>query len=347
MKRFITISLLALLLGVSCKKEGPVFEYDDPHAEADFSVPGLTLDNFPFIDCSTSTSPLRDMVMYKLLDIPYYWGLNFISGAEYQLYYDLPAGMVTGSPEHVAYTDRLRELRQHNGSHDAYVNLIDGRTDVIIDSRDISRNELDYSRQKGVPVEPKPLALDALVFIVHPSNRVKSLSQQQIRDIYTGRITNWKQVGGADHEIHPYMRDADSGSQEKMETIVMRGEPMVDMPEMVGSAMVSPYFSIENDEWGIGYTPYYYCERMIGNLRQVKVLAVDGVYPSPGSILGGALGHKRDAYPYYTHIYAAVRQDEPQSSVGRQLYRWLSTPTAKDIVDESGYISLRTHALAK
>ena len=59
MKRFITISLLALLLGVSCKKEGPVFEYDDPHAEADFSVPGLTLDNFPFVDCSTSTSPLR------------------------------------------------------------------------------------------------------------------------------------------------------------------------------------------------------------------------------------------------------------------------------------------------
>ena len=324
MKRFITISLLALLLGVSCKKEGPVFEYDDPHAEADFSVPGLTLDNFPFVDCSTSTSPLRDMVMYKLLDISYYWGQNLISGAEYQLYYDLPAGMVTGSPEHVAYTDRLRELRQHNGSHDAYVNLIDGRTDVIIDSRDISRNEQDYSQQKGVPVETKPLALDALVFIVHPSNRVKSLSQQQIRDIYTGRITNWKQVGGADHEIHPYMRDADSGSQEKMETI-----------------------SIEADEWGIGYTPYYYCERMIGNLRQVKVLAVDGVYPSPGSILGGALGNRRNAYPYYTHIYAAVRQDEPQSSVGRQLYRWLSTPTAKDIVDESGYISLRTHALAK
>ena len=346
MNRSFLYLLIAAFAACSCTKSGNQFLFADPDEVKDFRIEGLTMDNFPFVDSSTSTSPLRDIVMFNLLDIPYYWGLNFISGAEYQLHYDLTEGMEIGSPEHVAYTDRIHELRQYNGSHDAYVNLIDGVTDVIIDSRDISRNEVAYAEEKGVTYQTKPLAWDALVFIVNPQNRVKSLTQEQIRGIYAGRITNWKQVGGADHEIHPYMRNADSGSQEKMETLVMRGEPMVERPEMIGGGMMSPYFSIEADEWGIGYTPYYYCERMVGDLRRVKVLAVDKVYPSAYSILGGVNGAK-DGYPYVTSIYAAIRRDPAPGPLAERLYDWLSTPAAKDLVDESGYISRRSHVLGE
>ena len=316
--------------------------YDDPNAVDDFAIEGLTVDNFPFIDCSTSTSPLRDMVMFKMLGLSYYWGINFISGSEYRLYYDFPEGMVMQSPEHIAFVDRMHPLRRSNGSHGAYVGLIDGDTDVIIDSRDISRNEQVEAREKGVSVTTKPLAWDALVFIVNPVNRIKSLTVDQIRKIYSGEITNWKQVGGIDHEIHAYVRDPDSGSQEKMETLVMKGLPMAIKPEMIGGGMMSPYFSIEEDEWGIGYTPYYYCERMVGDLRRVKVLAVGGVYPTPATILKGVDG-RTGGYPFYSSIYAAIRSDEPQDSFAGQIYRWLSTPAAKDIVDESGYISLRAH----
>ena len=152
-------------------------------------------------------------------------------------------------------------------------------------------------------------------------------------------------VGGTAHDISPYMRNANSGSQEKMEEMVMKGTPMLDLPEMIGSAMLSPYESIERDTWGIGYTPYYYCERMVGDLRRVKVLAVDGVYPNAGTILNGAAGRRNDAYPYVSNIYAAIRKDEPADSYARQIYDWLSTPRAKDIVDESGYISMRSHKI--
>ena len=342
MPKYHSLLFLVLLAIAACK--GPShFEFEDPNAVDDFVIDGLSLDTFPFIDCSTSTSPLRDMVMYTLLDIPYTWGLDILSGSQYAIWYQLPEGMVHGSDEHLAFTDKLNyDLRRSSGSHGAFVNLIDGVSGVIIDSRDISRNESQYAQEKGVTVKTKPLAWDALVFIVHPSNKVKSLTQEQIRMIYTGKITNLKQVGVEDHEIHPYTRKTDSGSQEKMESLVMGGRPMISLPEMQGYTMLSPYFSIESDEWGIGYTPYFFCERMVGDLRSVSVLAVDGVFPTPESILNGVQGNP-DSYPYYSNIYAAIRADQPEDSFASQIYRWLSTPNAKDIVDKSGYISLRNH----
>ena len=342
MKTSRVVLILMLLFATACNK-GHEFDFVDPDAVDDFTIDGLSLETFPFIDCSTSTSPLRDMVMYTLLDIPYTWGLEIVSGSQYSVWFQLPEGMVSGSPEHIAFTQKLNfELRRSSGSHGAYVNLIDGESGVIIDSRDISRNEAQYAREKGVTVNTKPLAWDALVFIVHPNNKVKSLTQEQIRKIYTGKITNWKQVGGEDHEIHPYTRDPDSGSQEKMETLVMGGQEMISLPEMIGTTMMSPYFSIEADEWGIGYTPYYFCERMVADLRSVSVLAVDKVFPTPETILNGVQG-KKNAYPFFSNIYAAVRADEPADSYPSQIYRWLSTPAAKDIVDKSGYISIRNH----
>lgn len=342
MHKLLGLSLLALLC-LSCGKNEIEIDKEipqDPYAVTDFQIESLTLDNFPFIDCSTSTRPLRDMVMYELLEIPYSWGLDYISGAQYKVSFGFPEGMVMGSDEHKEYTNILHtRLLPSSGSHGAYVNLIEGKTGVIIDSRDISRNELQYAQEQGAVIETKPVAWDALVFIVNPKNKVKSLTLDQIRKIYTGKITNWKQVGGDNHEIHPYMRDTDSGSQEKMETLVMGGQQMKDWPEMILSSMTSPFFSVEQDEWGIAYTPYYYCTKMVGDLIHVKVLSVDGVQPNPVTILRGAAGNTRNAYPFYSSIYAAVRADEPQDTYPRLIYRWLSTPKGKTIINESGYIA--------
>ena len=335
-QRYFCLGLVLLLVWTCSEKWNGV----DPNAVEDFEIKGLTLDNFPFMDCSTSTGPLRDMVMYNLLGIPYGWGMNVVTGSQYEIFFHLPEGMETGSDEHKAFAAKIRKLRQASGSHEAYVNLIDGATGVIIDSRDISRNERNYAEEKHVMIETKPLAWDALVFVVHPGNKVKSLTQDQIRKIYTGEITNWKMVGGDDLEIHAYTRNVDSGSQEKMETLVMAGLKMIDNPVYMGGAMLSPYLSIEMDPCGIGYTPYYFCESMVRDLHDVRVIAVDGAYPTTETIMKAVNGEK-GAYPYFSKIYAAVRADEPDNSLSRQIYKWLSTPKAKDIIDESGYISMR------
>ena len=107
-----------------------------------------------------------------------------------------------------------------------------------------------------------------------------------MRKIYTGEIRNWKEVGGVDHAITPYIRNADSGSQEKMETLVMQGLTMIDrtdenyMYEIIGSQMISPYAPLEIDEYGIGYTPFFYCTAMVRDLMRVDMLSIDGVAPT-------------------------------------------------------------------
>lgn len=187
---------------------------DKPEEPYDVTVPieKFSIDSFPFIDCSTSTMPLRNMVMLHLMDIPYRWGYDVVSGSQYSITWALPEDVAEGSAEHKALASALNpKMILCNGSHDAYVNLIDSVTDLIIDSRNISRNELEYSASRNVNIITRPLAWDAMVFIVHPSNRVKSLTVEQIQKIYTGEITNWKQVGGDDKVIHPYTRDPDSG----------------------------------------------------------------------------------------------------------------------------------------
>ena len=100
----------------------------------------------------------------------------------------------------------------------------------------------------------KPIALDALVFIVNPENPVRALTTEQIQNIYTGKITRWSDIGKKEADIHPYIRNPNSGSQEKMETLVMKGLTMKKWPEMMGGSMLSPFYSILSDADGIGYT---------------------------------------------------------------------------------------------
>jgi phosphate transport system substrate-binding protein len=296
----------------------------------DKTVFGIFLAEWPKTDCSTSTRPVRDLVAYKLLGVPYKWEVDWLSGTSYIIMPDF-------------WTESSFSLDDYNaknlcsGTHGAYTNLIEGKTDVIIASRDISRNEKVTAESLGVELETAPLAIDALVFIVNPKNPVKNLTTDQVRKIYTGEITNWKEVGGVDHAITPYIRDADSGSQEKMETLVMNGLTMIDgtyMPEIIGSQMISPYAQIEYDEYGIGYTPFFYCTAMVRDLMKVNMLSIDGVPPSKESLRG-------NRYPFVSSIYAAVRKSENHESMAYKLYQFLFTEKGADMIDESGYIAIR------
>ena len=294
-------------------------------------IPKVDLKDWPLTDCSTSTRPVRDLVAYRLLGVPYKWEEDWLSGTTYIIQPDF-----TKTESSFSYKDYLSK-NFCSGTHGAYENLIESKTDVIIASRDISRNEQELARNSGVEIETEPLAIDALVFIVNPTNPVKNLSSDQVRKIYTGEITNWKEAGGVDHAITPYIRNADSGSQEKMETLVMNGLTMIDgtyMPEIIGSQMASPYLQIEIDEYGIGYTPFFYCTAMVRDLLKVNMLSIDGVAPSKKSL-------SENTYPFVSSIYAAVRKTEDHESMAYKLFQFLFTKQGADMVDESGYISIR------
>ena len=303
---------------------------DNPEGD----LKGIKLEDWPRTDCSTSTKPARDLVAYKLLGVPYKWEEDWLSGRVYVINPDLYSEKAPFS---------LNDYQRKNlcsGTHDAYMNLLEGKTDVIIASRDISRNEKISSEELGVELETAPLAIDALVFIVNPKNPVKNLTADQVRKIYTGEITNWKEVGGVDHTITPYIRNADSGSQEKMETLVMDGLKMIEgtegtyMYEIIGSQMASPYLQLEVDEYGIGYTPFFYCTAMVRDLMRVDMLSIDGVMPSKETL-------RNNKYPFVSSIYAGVRKTEDHDSMAYKLYQFLFTKKGADMIDESGYIAIR------
>jgi phosphate transport system substrate-binding protein len=317
------LSCTALLVATLCGCGGK----DIPEVD----LKDVKLEEWPLTDCSTSTRPVRDIVAYKLLGVPYKWELDWMGSSTYIIQPDFYGGKSSFS-----YNDYLAK-NLCSGTHEAYMNLIEGKTDVIIASRDISRNEKASAEALGVKLETAPLAIDALVFIVNPKNPVKNLSADQVRKIYTGEITNWKEVGGVDHAITPYIRNADSGSQEKMETLVMNGLTMIDgtyMPEIIGSQMASPYMQLEYDEYGIGYTPFFYCTAMVRDLMKVNMLSIDGVAPGKESL-------RANKYPFVSSIYAAVRKTESHESMAYKLFQFLFTKKGADMIDESGYIAIR------
>ena len=326
-KALFSLVVLSIVLG-SCTQDDDTRTQDDDTSTLGFE--DVTWEEWPNTDCSTSTSPLRDILAYKLLGIPYYWYINPINGGTYKIYAYLNPKELSG------YHLDFRSKNQCNGTHGAYMNLLKGETDLIIASRDISRNEKDSAAALGVELITTPLATDALVFIVNPKNPVNNLTTEQLQKIYTGEITNWKEVGGVDHAITPFIRDADSGSQEKMETMVMKGLTMLDESSawvMKGSSMFSPYSCIAHDEYAIGYSPYFYCTSMVRDLIEVKLISIDGIKPNKKTLKG-------NSYPFTSYIYAAVRKSEPHESMAYRLFQFLFTKEGAKIVNESGYIDI-------
>ena len=219
------------------------------------------------------------------------------------------------------------------------MNLLDGKVELIIASRDISRDEQKYADSKNIKLITRPVGKDGFIFIVNKNNPVNSLSIKQIQDIYTGKIENWKDVGGNDATINPYVRNANSGSQEKMETMVMKGLTIIGKPGMETGTMAGPFYEIRKDVNGIAYTPFYYYNIMTRGQDYAKAIGIDGVHPNKESINNGT-------YPYVSEIFAAIRADTQRDSYAYKLFEFLTQNRARSVVEESGYVPLSSTANA-
>ena len=128
------------------------------------------------------------------------------------------------------------------------------------------------------------IGLDGFVFLVNKENKVDSLTLEQIQKIYTGEITNWSNVGGENEEIVAYQREANSGSQNLMEKMVMQGLKMKE-PEntnlMIGSmsGLIDGIASYSNSKNSIGYSIYLYAKEQYVK-DNVKFLTLSFCYSS-------------------------------------------------------------------
>ncbi len=285
-------------------------------------IEGLTLNNYPKIDGSTSTAPLNRIIACKLLGINYTWVNHYSNLKEVQ-----PKLNQTNSA-------KFNEQIKSSQTHQSIIHLIDKETDLILSARTMSPDEKAYADAAGVTLIEIPIALDAFVFIVNPENEIKSLTTQQVQDIYTGKLTNWKEVGGRDAEINAYVRNANSGSQELMETLVMKDLDISQFPEspfeLMAFSMTGAFEVVDGNKDAICYTVYYYKEHII-TYTPVRSIAIDGVTPNKTSIAN-------KSYPYVAEVYAVIRSDLDRSSMAYQIYSWLQTAAGKQTIQKSGYI---------
>ena len=215
----------------------------------------------------------------------------------------------------------------------AWLALQQGMADILIvyEASQTIQQELAGEYDKFLKT---PIGLDALVFLANEGNPVESLTRQQIVDIYSGKTTNWKDVGGKDQQIVAFQRDENSGSQTLMKKLAMGGTPMMDAPaelrpsEMAG--LITDLAIYNNSANALGYSVYYYVKNMY-QAPGVKLLAVDGVAPTNDTIASGQ-------YAYCNPFYAVIRADEPADSPAHKLYDWLTGAEGAAAVEAVGYV---------
>ena len=321
MKKTTVIIVIATLFvsfcSTSCNKE-------DVYKPGPALIEGLTLENFPVMDGSTSTYPLTNLAAARLLGYDGGWVKKTT------LISDI---IETNLPD-----DFVKQKLLLSQTHGSFVNLIDGGADLILSARRMSNDEKDYADKAGVKLIETPIALDALVFIKHADVNVKSLTHQQLEDIYTIRIKNWNEVGGKDLPIVPFVRNKNSGSQELMESLVMT-EPIPDgfyqdrvQDFQIIISMAPMITSVGCYDGGLGYAVYYYLTTMgAGAMKNINLIEVEGIFPHKETIADRS-------YPFTSEVYAIIRSDLDQSSMAYKVYEFMQTSIGKQIIEESGYV---------
>lgn len=178
---------------------------------------------------------------------------------------------------------RYRVFVQGGGSSVGIEAAGTGAAQIGMTSRELKGEELKSS------LRVIPVAYDAIAVIVNPSNKIKNISEDQLREIYTGKIKNWKDLGGADMEIVLVNRDEASGTREAF------GKKILGKAEFTKDAVIQPGNGqvrsiISSAKASIGYLSLGYVD------KSVKVVAVDNVIPTIGNV-------RKGVYPLHRKLY--------------------------------------------
>ena len=264
----------------------------------------MTVDTYPVVDGSTATLPLSEAVFMA----------------------------ATGESDDVA-----AEQVVHTKTTNSYHRLYDKEVDLLIVYEPA---ESIVERMKTEPLCIKPIGLDALVFLANTANPLSSLTMEQLVDIYSGKITNWAEVGGLEKELLAFQRPIGSGSQTLMQKLVMGDVAMADGDNVFRYSTMSDILegmlSYNNEDNTLGYSVFYYANNMYFE-KDLKLMGVDGVVPSTQTIYDGS-------YKLTNAFYAVIRTDEPADSNARKIFDWLTGDAGQQLVLDLGYVPVQMPA---
>lgn len=213
-----------------------------------------------------------------------------------------------------------------SGSGNGAKALLNAACDVATMSRAMKNSEIASAKDAGIMVIEHVVALDGLAVVVNPANPVQGLTIKQIADIYTGKITNWKELGGPDEPIVVISRDTNSGTYETFDTLVLAQSKIVGSAEYMGSNGAIRE-RVMSTPAAIGYVG-------IGFIEGVKALEVNGVVPTPETVVD-------KTYPVARNLYMYTN-GRPKD--GTPLYDFVhlcETEAGKQIVKDVGFVPIQ------
>lgn len=214
----------------------------------------------------------------------------------------------------------------------AYEKLINGDVDIIFVAEP-SKEQLKAAEEAGISFEMYPIGYEAFVFIVNKKNPVDSLTLKQIKDIYTGKIKNWKELGGKNQEIRPFQRDKNSGSQTAFLKVIGADAELIDPEthEVFGmDGLVDVVSDYENHNNAIGYSFRYFIQSMSDN-SNIKMLKLNDVEATRENI-------RNKTYPITDSFYAITVKGR-QTPDTEKFIQWIMSEQGQELVDKVGYVS--------
>ena len=211
------------------------------------------------------------------------------------------------------------------GSGTGIAALIDGICDIADSSRPIKDKELNKAVERGVNPVAHVIAMDGIAVIVHPSNSINKLTLNQLKDIYTGKISNWSQLGGKNQKIVVISRDAASGTFECFEKLVLKKQRV--RPDALLQASNAAVFSVvKRTKGAIGYVGLGYLS------PEVKALKIEGVTPSQDTVLKGTYPISRPLFMY--------TNGKPKG-LAKDFIDFVLSKEGQRIVKEQGFVPLK------
>ena len=239
-------------------------------------------------------------------------------------------GSTTVGPIAKAFADYYKEKTgigaaiSESGSGNGVKSLINGACDIANMSRFMKDSEFKTCVEKGILPVAHVVAFDGLAVVVNPANKVGALTMAQLADIYTGKIRNWKELGGDDAEIVVISRDTNSGTYETFNELVLRKNPVVKGAEYVGSNGQAKT-RVASTKNAVAYVGLGFAD------DSVKTLSVDGILPSSKTIVSGKYPIARPLF-MFTNKYPKM---------GTPVYDFVTlhlSEEGREIVRDLGYV---------
>jgi phosphate transport system substrate-binding protein len=220
------------------------------------------------------------------------------------------------------------------GSGTGIASLVNGTVDIANASRQIKQEEIDQAKSNGVDPVEHIIARDAIAVIVNPENPVSELTLQQISDIYSGKITNWQEVGGEDRPIVRLSRETNSGTHVYfLETVLRLGskedKTLFSMDTLLLPSSEGIIAEVRQNPNAIGYDGLGYVPKDLKMIAIAKEAGGAYVLPSIATVNDKSYAVARDLYMY--------TNGEPTGIV-KEYLDWILSTEAQQIVADLGFV---------